>query len=86
MPIYINIGYTDRGVNFLSIIFAPSYDNSDSDKEYDLTIGKVSAGMDFENLAFSQKNAFIGFTGSTSPYGLSINKLGVVTFTCAYSE
>ena len=41
---------------------------------------------EFVNLPFSQQNAFIGFQGVTSRFGLPINQLGVVRFTCAPQE
>ena len=46
-------------------------------------MGLPSADMNYEDLAFSHKNAFIGFTGVTSEFGLPVNKLGVAYFLCA---
>ena len=83
VPIFVSIGYTSIGVNYVKFVFAPSYDSNDADKEVPLTMGLPSADMNYEDLAFSQKNAFIGFTGVTSDFGLPVNKLGVAYFLCA---
>ena len=41
--IYINIGFEVRkGVNFVSFVFAPDYDNYDPKKEFSLSIGTVT--------------------------------------------
>ena len=66
VPIFISLGYTNKGVNYVNLVFAPSYDVDDPDKEVDLKIGQISTDMEFVNLAFSQQNAFMGFTGITS--------------------
>lgn len=39
--------------------------------------------MEFVNSAFSQQFAFMGFHGVNSDFGLPINQLGVIKFTCA---
>ena len=39
--------------------------------------------MDFVNIVFTQSHAFIGFRGVSSQFGLPINMLGIVDFTCA---
>lgn len=82
--IFISIGYVgNQGVVYIQMTFAPDYKNSRPNQEVNLTVGKQRLDMDFVNLAFSHKNAFIGFTGVTSDFGLPINKLGVVYFLCA---
>ena len=84
IAIYINIGYTEkRGVNYFNLVFAPNYDNQDTELEVSFEVGSPETDMDFINLAFSQQSSFIGFQGVTSDFGLPLNKLGVVTFTCA---
>ena len=83
VPIYITIGYeSTRGVNFIQLVFAPTYDNTDSNLESSITLGVTNSSMDFVNLAFTQKNAFLGFIGVTSEYGRPINMLGAITFVC----
>ena len=86
MPVFITIGYNTEGVNFLSMIFAPDYDNEDPKEEVRFEVGYSENDMNFVNLAFSQQNSFIGFMGVTSSLGLSINELGVVFFTCAKAQ
>ena len=49
-----------------------------------ITIGKEETFMNKKTLKFSQSDAFIGFHGIyTATTGLSITKLGAVTFKCA---
>lgn len=82
--IFISIGYEEKkGVNFISFVFAPDYDNEDSEKEFSFTVGAVTNKMNFVNIAFTQQDAFMGLKGVHSQLGLPINMLGVVQFTCA---
>ena len=54
VPIFMSIGYgSNSGVNYLAFVFAPSYDNQDSEKETSLKVGKVDSDMTFVNLSFS---------------------------------
>ena len=61
VPIFISIGYQQRGVNYISLVFAPDYQNSNPELEVDLSIGVYTVDTEFVNLPFSQRNAFIGF-------------------------
>lgn len=53
VPIFISIGHTKKGVNYVNLVFAPSYDKEDPDNELDMKLGITSTEMEFTNLAFS---------------------------------
>ena len=40
--IFMNIGFTPRGVNFVSFVFAPTYDNGDDSLEVKVDVGNRS--------------------------------------------
>ena len=43
VPVYMQIGYSvSSGVNYINLVFAPSYGNEDSSNELRLTIGERS--------------------------------------------
>ena len=40
VPVFISIGYTNKGVNFVNFLFAPSYEKTvDQSEKVDLKIG-----------------------------------------------
>lgn len=52
--VFISIGFEEKkGVNFVSFVFAPDYDNEDSEMEFSFTVGVTSPKMDFVNIAFT---------------------------------
>ena len=90
VPLYITIGHQpNNGINYISLAFRKSYSDSASQDSTGLTrtvnleIGSTDSTTELISLAFSQSSQLIGFLGVTSEYGLPINKLGVVTFTCS---
>ena len=84
VPIFLSIGYLEnKGVNFVSLVFAPDYRNLNPALETSYSMGLFSKEMDFVNIAFTQQNAFMGFKGVRSDFGWPINMLGIVEFTCA---